>query len=312
MSEPHHGSLQPVSEDRSVYDFLFEHGRLPQLELQERPFRYRGWIQPYLQGWEAQLRQEQSRYAYYLALRWSGQLPDVPLPRIDFVQTTRDGAAALKNIWDCIKICDANGSWSSLRDFVDWLAFGLGVSRTPSVLDDQVQAKLYRTFNVRPWLEAPYDYLGDLLCERRQGWNPAGFYPTPHNICEMMVRMTFDEGADYRAKTVCDPAVGTGRMLLHASNYSLRLYGQDIDPLCCTITKINGALYAPWLAFGVPDEIFNEQPSHPAIPPCLLEAPALKPAALLQPTSSIACEPEGKTPRASQVKLQGNLFDLFE
>jgi hypothetical protein len=264
MSEKHHRALQPVSGPQTVYEFLFLHGRLPQLDLGERPYALRGWVLPYLLGWEAQLRGAESRYAYFLDLWFTGALGDAPIPRVEFNDSSRQGAAALKNIWQCISICDENGSWSGLTDFVQWLAFGLGVSREPVPLSDKVQERLYRVFNVRPWLEAPYDYLGELLCERKQGWNPAGFYPTPHPVCEMLTLINFAEGQDYRSDTVCDPAVGTGRMLLHASNHSLRLSGQDIDPLCCAICKINGALYAPWLAFGLPKELFPIEPAAPA------------------------------------------------
>ena len=68
---------------------------------------------------------------------------------------------------------------------------------------------------------------------------PYGFYPTPHQICEFMTRMTFGEGVDHRKETVLDPCVGTGRFLLHAGNHSLRLYGMDIGAtrshlsICC-------------------------------------------------------------------------------
>jgi len=74
-----------------------------------------------------------------------------------------------------------------------------------------------------------------------------------------MVRLTLHDLAaadnDLRLKSVCDPCVGSGRMLLHASNFSLRLYGQDIDPVAISMCKTNGALYAPWLAFPLPDHI---------------------------------------------------------
>jgi tRNA G10 N-methylase Trm11 len=66
-----------------------------------------------------------------------------------------------------------------------------------------------------------------------------------------MTRMLM-EGEDCRTKTVCDPAVGTGRFLLTASNYSLRLYGQDIDPTVCMATLVNGYLLAPWLVRPLP------------------------------------------------------------
>ncbi|WP_157468038.1 hypothetical protein [Edaphobacter aggregans] len=44
-------------------------------------------------------------------------------------------------------------------------------------------------------------------------------------------------------------------MLLHASNFSYRLYGMDIDPLAVTICLCNGAFYAPWLAFPLPEPV---------------------------------------------------------
>ncbi len=282
MSTAKHESLITVRPGATVFDFLIEHGRLPRLDERERPYAYRGWIQPYLQGWEMQLRQEESRYAYFYELWLTGELGDRPIPRLDFQDTQRNGGAALKNIWQCISICDEGGSWSGLTDFIYWLAFGLGVHTEASQLSDKVQAQLYRKFNVKSWLEAPYDYLGDLLCERKKGWNPAGFFPTPHAVVEMMVRMTFGEDEDQRALTVNDPAVGTGRMLLHASNFSLRLSGQDIDPLCVAICKINGALYAPWLAFGLPPSLFSKSTTEmPLIP-----APNPIPESLAVPVAS--------------------------
>lgn len=50
-------------------------------------------------------------------------------------------------------------------------------------------------------------------------------------------------------------------MLLYGSNFSLRLFGQDIDPLVVKIACINGALYAPWLAFPLPERLFTQPPA---------------------------------------------------
>ncbi len=72
-----------------------------------------------------------------------------------------------------------------------------------------------------------------------------------------MTQLTMSREDDLRSKKVSDPALGTGRMLLHASNYSLRMYGQDIDPLVVKISKINGALYAPWMSFPLPASFFG-------------------------------------------------------
>jgi hypothetical protein len=45
--------------------------------------------------------------------------------------------------------------------------------------------------------------------------------------------------------------VGSGRMLPHATNYSLRLYGVDIDPTLVKVTLVDGAFYVPWILRAV-------------------------------------------------------------
>lgn len=67
-----------------------------------------------------------------------------------------------------------------------------------------------------------------------------------------------DGGAiDRRMMTVCDPALGSGRQLLHASNFSVRLYGMDIDRLVVKICLINGAMFVPWMSFPFPHKWFE-------------------------------------------------------
>jgi hypothetical protein len=132
---------------------------------------------------------------------------------------------------------------------------------------------------------------------KARGWNPTGFFPTPHPVVELMVRMTMHdaqaEGRDPRTLTVCDPCVGSGRTLLHASNFSLALFGQDIDPLAVATCKINGVLYAPWLAFPLPAAILGTR-----VPP--------------PPASLPVAEPPPKDVRVYRIDDhgQGLLFDL--
>lgn len=57
--------------------------------------------------------------------------------------------------------------------------------------------------------------------------------------------------------TVCDPALGSGRQLMHASNFSVRLYGMDIDALVVKICLINGAMFVPWMSFPFPQKWFE-------------------------------------------------------
>jgi len=43
----------------------------------------------------------------------------------------------------------------------------------------------------------PTTILGELLSDRRSGgWNPHVFFPTPHEVVEMMVQMTFSGGSN--------------------------------------------------------------------------------------------------------------------
>jgi len=80
-----------------------------------------------------------------------------------------------------------------------------------------------------------------------------GYFPTPGNVVKMMVEMQMTN-AD-KTSTVCDPCLGTGIMLLYASNYSLRLYGQDISADMCKMAMVNAWLYIPWLAYSADDLI---------------------------------------------------------
>jgi hypothetical protein len=62
---------------------------------------------------------------------------------------------------------------------------------------------------------------------------------------------------DPRCVKVYDPCPGTGRLLLHAANYSLNLHAHHADALAVTLCRINGVLYAPWLAFPLPDHVLG-------------------------------------------------------
>src|SRR5947208_12766068 len=101
----------------------------------------------------------------------------------------------------------------------------------------------------------PYDYFGEMLSEQQNGRHQ-GFYPTPHCVVDMMVRINMHDeglaGRDTRTKTVCDPCVGTGRMLMFASNFSMRLHGNDINETCVKATLCNLWMYAPWGARPIP------------------------------------------------------------
>jgi hypothetical protein len=147
------------------------------------------------------------------------------------------------------------GNWSAFDYFLDWLLYGFGHSgqqEQPTERQEHQGAsdRLYQVFNLETLLAYPHDYFGEILAENQHGRH-LGFFPTPMHVSEFMALMTLG-GSDARTKTVMDPCVGTGRMLLAASNHSYRLYGCDINPTVIKVCLVNGYLYAPWLVRPFP------------------------------------------------------------
>lgn len=90
------------------------------------------------------------------------------------------------------------------------------------------------------------DILGDLF----QGaitYGEAGQFFSPPPICRLMANMTIVDMPDedkQQKKTVCDPACGSGRMLLAVAETQPHwlFVGQDVDLRCVRLTAINLAL----------------------------------------------------------------------
>jgi len=158
------------------------------------------------------------------------------------------------NLTDCIRRLQARGvgaheAWNS---FVEWLLWGFAApiqKEFPSRVDDGTSWHWYTTFNLGLLMKFPCDYMAWASCEiagmARSG-SRNGYFPTPGHVVQAMVEMTMAE-AD-KAKKVCDPCLGTGVMLLYASNYSLRLFGQDIALDKVKMASANSFIYVPWLA----------------------------------------------------------------
>jgi hypothetical protein len=217
-----------------------------------------GWLLPTLLMTDLKLT---GRWDYWFTCMETGALPNTLLPPIDF-----DGMPhkeTLKMLTTALDAIPGHGrgsyqGWSTssyFEFFTQWLLFGLGHKGNATPPEEPLGChgateRLTKTFDLALLMKHPHDYFGDLLAECAYG-RQNQFFPTPHPLCEMMTRITFPEG-DNRARTVCDPCTGTGRLLLHASNHSMRLFGMDIDPLLCQIALVNGYLFAPWLVRPLP------------------------------------------------------------
>jgi hypothetical protein len=241
-----------------LVEFVSQTQRFPRLGDDLAPWHFRGWLLAYVILIHEACPSVADRWGYHLRTLEARRLLDEPIPQIVFGEPDKRVASQL-HAWSALIGRDCGG-WADFRTLLDWLQWGLALSREEPSVSEQVNEKLYRNVDLGPMLEHPYDYLGDFVAQgRAKGWNPTAFFPTPHNVVELMIRMTMADkcadGRDPRLMTVNDPCVGSGRMLLHASNFSLNLYGQDIDPLAVAMCRINGALYAPWLAFPLPEAI---------------------------------------------------------
>ncbi|SDE21277.1 N-6 DNA Methylase [Mucilaginibacter pineti] len=82
------------------------------------------------------------------------------------------------------------------------------------------------------------DPLGALF-ERLVSKGRKGQFFTPDPVADLMAAIAMGDAA--KGGTVLDPACGSGRMLLAAArvNRHARLYGADVDPLCCNIALAN-------------------------------------------------------------------------
>lgn len=220
-----------------------------------------GWLLPYLLHIDAFLwRRWDHWFETMSAQKIIGSIPVIEWQKNDAALKMLEGS--LSHI---TKYGDWRGwgSWNVFEYFLDWLLFGFGHGRQLQLPEEKdeyrgASERLYQVFNLETLLAFPHDYFGDILAENQHG-RESGFFPTPMDVAQLLAQMNFGD-EDARSKTVCDPCVGTGRLLLVASNYSYRLYGNDINSTVIKATLVNGYLYAPWLVRPFP---FFDSPRQP-------------------------------------------------
>ena len=211
------------------------------------PCQKKGWLLPSLVRFDATLSK---RWEYWLNTLDAGQLLAQPIPQIHWLFAPHP--TPQKNLTDVLSRCPHQTAFEAFRLFVDWLLYALGdasVDAAPSGIDPSLHLQWYETFNLGLYLKHPYDYLGhyaaDLYSSGRR--NPTAYFPTPMHLSVCMAKMVM--GVEDKTASVCDPCVGSGRLLMAASNYSLNLYGMDIDLLIVKVCRINMWWYVPWCIY---------------------------------------------------------------
>lgn len=195
------------------------------------------------------------RWEYWLKACDKGALPADPIPQIDWLKYlgTPENRAAAADLLKCCEQGEAN-------QFLDWLLHGFGYDAPPSWADADIRTLEHWEKHFGDAFPAmmlyPAAYFTDLLQEiiSKYKRSNTGCFPTPMHVSVCMAEMTFSDNPRGKAASVCDPCCGAGNMLLAASNYSLNLYGQDINELLLKGLKVQAFMYVPWIML-MPDHI---------------------------------------------------------
>jgi len=149
--------------------FVLEHGRMPFLSDPVPPWHYRGWLLFQVQMADHH-PEATGRWNHYMRTLEAGHLLSEPIPQVHFAESPAAGVKMLEKCVDLLAYRESH--WSAFEVFVQWLAWGLAVSRDKPAMEEASSEALYRVFNFEPLLLHPHDYLGHLLSERRgKGWN---------------------------------------------------------------------------------------------------------------------------------------------
>lgn len=211
--------------------------------------RYKpGWLIPYLTGLDNIFFK---RWSYWFNAVMEDKIPNEPIPYIEFrAPYCYNSRKVQSNLKKCLDYAH-NYSSHPLEQLIDWILWGFAYKSVSFPhINEKIDNYWYRTFNMGLFYEEPADWWSDLASEYQVG-KYHGFFATPAQVIELMVRMNFGNNPQHEHKrlSVMDPCAGTGNMLLHASNYSLNLYAVDINPLLCKIMTVNAYIYIPWLVY---------------------------------------------------------------
>ena len=205
----------------------------------------KGWLVPYLTALDQMFYK---RWDYWTKAIMADRIPREPIPRIEFAMPMAYSEQLVKkNLKDCLNYGSYRHS-NIFEKFIDWILWGFNQGKRFPDIDEKTDDYWYRQFNLGLFYKEPADHLADLVTEYNGSHN--GYFPTPANIVDMMVRMNFGSKPkpEHKRMSVNDPCSGSGIMLLYASNYSLNLFGQDISSLMCKVAMVNAFVYVPWLA----------------------------------------------------------------
>jgi hypothetical protein len=205
------------------------------------------------------------RWDYWTRTLTERRIPDDPIPQAGFFSPHDPRVReVVKHINEMLKFAVQRGhgrnAWMS---FVLWLLHGIGdyafreYDSPLNIPDMRVGAETldfwYENFQLGRLQQTPTDYCaifaqGDGDGSGHNPYTGVGYFATPAEVCRLMVEMTLSgDPHEMKSKSVYDPCMGSGSILLEASNYSLNLWGQEIMYDLYLMARLNGWLYMPWL-----------------------------------------------------------------
>lgn len=125
--------------------------------------------------------------------------------------------------------------------------FQLFVKKYPSKQHQSLFFQAYTTLGVIATNNGDCyrDPFGDIFMQYNNH-NFCGQSFTPQDACDLIVHLTFENRTLIDGETVCDPACGSGRLLLTTAKRfpKGKFYGADFDLNCCKMSVINFMLNA--------------------------------------------------------------------
>lgn len=213
--------------------------------------------------WRSKLFDLSPRWQWLSQMHFEQKVPTAPYPIVRFVDD--HDRRGWRLVHDCLKPFSDVGLDELLQFVLHRLGHG-GHKVLPSSIRADHMEHWEAAFDLATSVSLDRDLFGDYLAEsmgklKRDG---TGFFATPMSVSMMIAEMTLTR-AD-RFSTVTDPCVGTGRLLLAASNFSLCLYGQDINQTAIRATLVNMALFAPQVWFPPPAKLRLQKSRKVVIP----------------------------------------------
>lgn len=198
------------------------------------------------------------RWNFHVKSLATGKI-QLPIPQVDFLDTPNQEVMKMLTKAVEYRIHQGENPTKAVEQLLEWLLWGFGDPATEEApkIDEKTNEYWYRNIDIGKMMQYPHDYPARLLEHFGSKGGP-GWFATPSGISKLTTEINLQERNLKPWHSVYDPAAGTGIMLLHASNYSLNLYAQEISPLMIKALKVNGYLYVPWLVKPFPEKMLED------------------------------------------------------